>query len=87
MKMFARNHLFVSRITGTLAPGVGQIIRKLGDGEWGAERLTGFLANPCWWEGGNDDDRGIALLAMPIPQPGQFDLGPDQFEVQASTSI
>ena len=50
--------------TRALAPGVSQVLRKLGDGEWGQTQLEEFLGHPCW-QANCDDDRGVAYLAMP----------------------
>lgn len=52
----------------SLAPGVGQIVRKVGSREWTDEGLSALIQQACWREGGHDDDRGLAVLATAVSQ-------------------
>jgi len=57
--------LWVHSRTLAVAPGVGRILRNLGDQWWDQPRLVSFLNLPVWREQ-DDDDKGVAYLAKRI---------------------
>jgi hypothetical protein len=54
--------------TMAMAPGVGRILRNLGDCIWDQQHLDEFLDRPIW-HGSDNDDRGVAYLAMKTMLP------------------
>ena len=57
------SQLWIDARTLAVAPGVGRILRNLGDRTWDQQRLDAFLDRPIWQQCA-DDDKGVAYLAM-----------------------
>jgi hypothetical protein len=57
------SQLWIDARTLAVAPGVGRILRNLGDRTWDQQRLDAFLDRPIWQQC-DDDDKGVAYLAM-----------------------
>ena len=62
-------HRWLDARTLAVAPGVGRILRNLGDRVWDQRRLDAFLDHPIWHDS-DDDDRGVAYLVTKISGAG-----------------
>ena len=65
------SQLWMNARTLAVAPGVGRILRNLGDRVWDQQRLGAFLDLPVWQEQ-DDDDKGVAYLAKRTPRTARI---------------
>jgi hypothetical protein len=64
------SQLWINSRTLAVAPGVGRILRNLGNQLWDQQRLGSFLNLPVWHEQ-DDDDKGVAYLAKRTLRPAR----------------